>query len=225
MLFRSAADGKRLAYVHTTETTPRLEVITLPSGRVTGASADIDDMLAVPVPPSGYLAQSSDGILQVADSLGGRWRALGIPDSLRITRFDLSPEGTRAVFVATANDISFAPGADRTRNGRRVLMVGMVSLVGDTVRMIRQLDAEEASPSIGWSRDGTINLGRWLAADERPSLWRLSPTDGRLERTADLPVGCRPDSIRLSADGRTGTCTAEDFGSDVWFVGAEETRR
>ena len=222
---RLAADGKRLAYVHTTEATARLEVITLPSGRISGVAADIDDYLVVPVPPGGYLAQSGSGVLQVADSLGGRWRALGIPDSLRITRFDLSPEGTRAAFVATANDISFAPGSDRTPNGRRVLLVGVASLAGDTVRMIRQLDAEEASPSIGWSRDGTINLGRWLAADEGPSLWRLSPTDGRLDRTADLPVGCRPDSIRLSADGRTGTCTAEDFRSDVWFVGAEETRR
>ena len=91
-------------------------------------AADIVDFVVVPVPPGGYLAQSSDGVLQVADSLGGRWRALGIPDSLRITRFDLSPEGTRAAFVATQNDVSFTDDGSCSSE---------VSLAGDTVRMIR----------------------------------------------------------------------------------------
>jgi hypothetical protein len=216
---RLSADGRRLAYVHKSESTPRLEYLEFPSGRAAGGSADIDDDVVVPVPPRGFLARSSAGSLAALDSLGGAWHVLPIPDSLQVSRFDVSPDGTKAAFVAATSRASVETGnTDRTRVGRRTLLVGVVALTGDEVRIVGALDPAEPTPGLTWSRDGAVYMGRWLPTDGMPSVWRLSLDTRRLSRVVDLPAACTPESIRISAEGRASACAVHDFRSDIWLL-------
>jgi hypothetical protein len=216
---RLSADGRRLAYVHKSESTPRLEYLEFPSGRAAGGSAEIDDDVVVPVPPRGFLARSSAGSLTALDSLGGAWHVLPIPDSLLVSRFDVSPDGTKAAFVAATSRASVETNStDRTMVGRRTLLVGVVALTGDEVRIVGALDPAEQTPGLTWSRDGAVYMGRWLPTDGMPSVWRLSLDTRRLSRVVDLPAACTPESIRISAEGRASACTVHDFRSDIWLL-------
>jgi dipeptidyl aminopeptidase/acylaminoacyl peptidase len=216
---RVSADGRRLAYSHSTDSINRIEYIEFPSRRIFGGPADIDAPAVVPLVPDGFLATLADGgRLAVLDSLGGTWRPLSIPGSLGILQFAPSPDGTTALFIATSGSTIYRMGGGfRAQSGRRGLVVGSVFLTSDATRIVTELDPYEPLPSLVWDSDGTVYIGRWRSEDELPSIWRLSLTTGAMSRVADLPAGCGTGSITIAAHGRVAACEADDFRSDIWL--------
>jgi dipeptidyl aminopeptidase/acylaminoacyl peptidase len=216
---RLSANGHRLAYGHNTGGAARLEYIEFPSRQVFGDSADIRTGTIVPLVPDGFVAiLARNGRLAWLPAPGASWKTLAVPDSFDVLGFTASPDGGAAAFVATSEATTLAGNGIRTSSRAQTLTVGLVSLSDDVVRLIRDLEPDEPLPGIHWDADGTLYLGRWLATDERPSLWRLDPRDGKLDRIADLPVACVPTAILAGNSGRTATCAVDDFRGDIWLV-------
>jgi len=223
---RLSADGRRLAYMHSTDSTERLEYIEFPSRRVFAAPARISSSV-VPVVPEGFLAVLSDGDrLAILDSLGGTWKPVPVPDSLAVVAFAASPDGSLVAFVAIPHGTSGEQGTGlRSQFGLRPLKLGFVSLATGEARLVGELEPDEPTPGMSWDRDGTLYLGRWLAADDTPSIWQLMPGDGALRRITSLPSPCSPASITIGALGRAAACKLEDFRSDIWLIDTEGVTR
>jgi tRNA A-37 threonylcarbamoyl transferase component Bud32/Tol biopolymer transport system component len=211
---RLSSDGRRLAYVHSGDSIARLDVMELPSGRVSSAFVDIDGSTVVPVPPQGFLAQGNDGLLKAIDSLRGVWRVLRTPDSLLIQNFDVSPDGALAVFASQTYPA-----------GKRVVVIAEVGLSRNVFRALAAFESDEPVPSLTWALDGTIYVGRWLATDALPSVWQLSRDDLRLVRVLDLPAACEARSIHVATDARTVVCGVNDFRSDIWLMDVPRVKR
>jgi hypothetical protein len=137
----------------------------------------------------------------VADSLGGAWKLVPLPDSLQVITFDASADGRRAVFLGQAGD------------HRLVVVTG---LSGEGMHVVATLPTDEPRPGVTWGAGDTLYLSRWLDADETPSLWRVLASGGGLTRVAVLPVSCFPISIRVSLHAPRAVCALGDFRGDIW---------
>jgi len=215
---RLSADGRRLAYAHSTGGVPRLEYIELPSRRIHGDTASILNTNIEPVGSAGFLAlRRSDGSLAQLDSLGGTLRTIPIPPSLRVAAFAAAPDGRRVGFIARVTEPpgpGSAGGLTGLKRGDQV--IGEASLVDSVVRIIGKLPENERTAGLTWDLDGALHLGRWLPSEEYPSIWRVGVMDGALTRLADLPAHCEASEIRVAARGRAASCTVSDFRADIW---------
>ena len=202
---RISDDGHRLVYEHTGERNRILEVLELPSRRVTSREVAEGSDLIWPVGERGILQSGRGSALVILDSLDAPARQLVILDSLTDFTFAPAPDGRRAAILA------------RTR--QRTLRLGIVSLAGSEVyRVLHEFGNEEVIPGLSWDRDGGIYLGRWLPAEESPSIWRSTEAGRELVRVANLPTPCNPETVTVAAGGRTAICAANDARSDIWIV-------
>jgi tRNA A-37 threonylcarbamoyl transferase component Bud32/dipeptidyl aminopeptidase/acylaminoacyl peptidase len=201
MNVRLSADGHRLATGRGVGDSMRLEVMEIPSGRVRSAMAEVSGGTVVPLGATGLLTLRGDGAPVLADSLGGAWKPVPVPDSIGVITFDASADGRRAVFLGQAGDHP---------------LVAVTGLSGEGMHVVATLPADEPGPAVTWGAGDTLYLSRWLDADPTPSLWRILASGGNLTRVAVLPVSCRPTSIRVSLHAHRAACTVGDFRGDIW---------
>ncbi len=209
---RIAADGKRIAFGHPTADGYRLDVLALPSRQPSSQAGSRMAALNIwPIGDRGYLLGGAAGnSLELLDSIGGTWRHVTAPDSLLIRTYAPSPDGLRAVVLAS------------TRNGS---LLGITSLTSWQFRPIPG-QAQPSAPvtTLNWEDDDNIYFTTWRRTDERPTLWRIAATGGTALRVAAVPVMCDPLSVSYSARARLGACITGDFRSDIWILDGIGTR-
>ncbi|MDZ4257543.1 MAG: protein kinase, partial [Gemmatimonadales bacterium] len=206
-----SADGRRIAFAHSTPDGPRMEGLELPSRRPFSQMAAGTAQYVWPMGSRGFLDLTGDGrVLQILDSIGGSWRALPAPDTLSIVVFGPNPEGTRAAIIVTSQD-----GA----------MLGTVSLTEWQFQPIirwptdsRDAPGALATTAVNWQSDGNIYFTMWRRADDTPSIWRVSGTGGVPEKVSSVLPTCRLGYLAMSLQRRLGACVARDLRSDVWTI-------
>ena len=200
-----SADGRRMVYGHAGEVRRIVEEIEFPSRKVSRYDSPTITSSIWPIGNRGFLDVRADGrALMVADSMGGAWRASALPDSLADIIVAPNPGGTLAAFLATTPD-----GAT---------VFGTVPIAGGAFRVLSRLGQEPVTPVLIWDRDGTIYMARWLAADERPSLWKIAETTGVGTRVVTIPAPCDPGSVFVAMAHHMAACLVRDYRSDVWTI-------
>ena len=223
---RLAPDGRRLAYVHSTDSVPQVTVIEFPSRRVSGFPARVLGTWLEPLAGGrgllGYLAGS--GALAVLDSGSSEWRDIVPVDSIDAGSAAGSPDGARVAFVGTLGaGTGSLPGGATATAGTRV--AGIVDLTSRGIHLLSTFPPGEPLPGISWGNADAIYLARWRSEDPMPSLWRLSEETGALQHLGDLPAPCNPMSVTVGAGGRGAVCMVEDMRGDVWVYDVAGLRR
>jgi dipeptidyl aminopeptidase/acylaminoacyl peptidase len=196
-----SADGRRLAFEHSTDSTIRLAVLELPSRRIMSRESGAFPSRAVPLGTHALVGYSPTGRgLAVLDSLRATiWRPLPIPDSHAIFTFAPSPDGEEIAFL--------------TRTGVATNLFTL-SLDRSTLQLVHSFP-DEGTTALAWNKEG-IHVGRWLPSDELPSLWRVTES-GKLTRVASLTAPCAfTDGLALAAASRVAACSVLDNRSDIW---------
>ena len=200
-----SADGRRLVYGHAGEVRRIVEAIEFPSRKVTRFDSPTITSNIWPIGNRGFLDVRADGrALMVADSMGGAWRAIALPDSLTDIVVAPNPDGKLAAFLATTPD-----GAT---------VFGTVPIAGGAFRVLSRFEHEPGTPVLIWDREGTIYMPRWLAADERPSLWKIAEATGAATRVVTIPAPCDPGSVFVAMAHHMAACLVRDYRSDVWTI-------
>ncbi|HEX5819470.1 MAG TPA: protein kinase, partial [Gemmatimonadales bacterium] len=214
-----SADGRRLVYTRHSPVGTRVESMELPSRRVVVDTTSPRLAGIVAVVPGAILGQrEEDGALLLKATPDGAWTPIPIPDSIGVLSFAASPDGAQLALagVSTSSSDDSSPRFASARERRP--MLGFVPLSGGGVRVVGTLEPDEPAPTFSWDRDGSLYLARALPTDVAPSLWRMSPENGALNRLGDLPEACALSSIMVGALGRTAVCLGEDLRSDIWLI-------
>jgi serine/threonine protein kinase/Tol biopolymer transport system component len=202
---RLSSDGRRLVFTHHADSTQEVREMALPSRRVRGISGPsvVEDQVA-PVGASGLLGiMSRTGELVLADSLGGAWRPVSLPDSIFVGW----------AYLAASED-SGAIVSAWTASGQLQLI--LVPFSGHTHRVLATLPAGETELGLSLWAD-TAYVARWLADDPSPSLWQLPLSTGAFKRHALLPVRCAPWSVSVAKGGRMAACNVGEIRRDIWI--------
>ncbi len=208
----TSVDGRRLVYGHAGERGRFIEEMRFPSRTVSKHDVPGSSSMVWPLGEKGLLDASADGRqLMVADSLGGAWRVLPLPDSLALVSYAPSPDGQRVGFLATTPD--------------GTMLFGTVPIAGGAARLLNGFTREPGNPRMTWDRDGTIYMPRWLAADDSPSLWTIAEATGATTRVATLPARCDPSSAFVAGTHHLLVCNVVDYRSDVWIFDGVGGRR
>ena len=208
-----SSDGARLAYSRLDEGGMALQELEVTSRRVTTVPAAVLQTTIqpriTPATPRGFVTASASGALLHLDSIGGSWRRLTSPDSLVVLSHAVTADGTHAVFSATRPQ----------RAPITALEILRVPISGGTpTRLATIADFGGPLPAVSVSADGAIHLSRWVPGEARPSLWRIPPAGGAPLRIAEIPIACDVVSLVVGWNGRTATCTVDDFRGDAWTV-------
>ena len=222
---RLSPDGRRLMYAHSTDSTPQLMAIELPSRRVSALSARVLGAWVEPLAGGRILSFTlPDGALAVLDSGSAKWRVLIGVDTVDAATVAGSPDGAHVVFVGTLGaSIGTLPGGAAAAAGTRV--AGIVDVKSRAIRLLTALPIDEPLPGLSWGTADGIYLARWRNADPMPSLWRLSEETGVQQHIGDLPAPCNPASVTVGAGGRGAVCAVEDSRGDIWMYDVAGLRR
>ena len=195
-----SSDGQYLAYRRVSERTPFLEVIHLPSRRVTNRAINRPFHTAIPLGDGRFVLAGSR--LEVLDSLTAEPEPIPGVRPLYWSSSTVAPGGSRVVYLAEED----------TARGSSLVMQ---SLDGGSAEVLATLEGEEFPPGLSW-KGADLYLGRWLPGEAGTSLWRWDAEGGGLERVADLGVACNPVTVAVDRTGRAGTCQTEEDRYDIW---------
>jgi Tol biopolymer transport system component len=198
---RFSRDGTRIAHSRMGEV-DHIEYIDLSTGRV--MSLDLERSVLQPVPTGDdRFFGLSGGQLVLVDASDRSIRTLPVRTATGSPPAP-SPSGDR---------VAVATGAE----GGEGVAVAVVDVASGALAEVLTLEDDEPLPGILWADDGWIYVGRWLDEDPWPTLWRVQPDGGTVERFRELPAPCGPGSITVDHGATIAICNGDEDRFDVWL--------
>ncbi|MBY0489260.1 MAG: protein kinase [Gemmatimonadaceae bacterium] len=158
----------------------------------------------VPFGASGLAAIGRDyQSLMVLDSTKAMVRTVRAPDSLRVVKHTVSPDGRSAALL-----VSTPTGS----------AIGVSSLARWDFRPLVLYSGSLANTTLSWTKDGWVYYGRW--EPRGPALYRVNAT-GTVqspERVMSVPAQCRVESIIVATGSAVGACVASQYRGDVYLA-------
>jgi hypothetical protein len=205
---RMSADGRRLLVASVEHgTRPVVYEMDLATRREVAipVSYDVrDTWRAVPFGAHSFVDRAERGNGLVIRDDSGKVRTLFAPNSVRVFRLTVSPDGRSAAVLASVNGTT---------------TIGIVSLSAWDFRSIAVMPPAPFRATLTWSTDGGIYFAGWVPGSTAPTLFRVATSGGAgLVPVMSVLPRCWVASIVVAVNAPRAVCQTHDWRSDIYLA-------